>query len=282
MTTKEEHKTLERTGYSIHYFVSGNKDKEALLFIHPAFGDHRCFDKQQDFFSKDYYIISVDLLGHGLSRVGKSSDKIDASADHIDEILKKERKEKAHVIGVSMGSLIAQYFCLKHSDKILSLTVVGGYNINKENKEVEKAQRQEVFKWLFKVLFSMNAFRRYVAKKAVNKPDQQALFYEIAKNYSRKSFSVMSGLGKIIQPRVIPKRNYPLLIMTGEFDLDLSKRQSKQWYLEDKESIFQLLENAGHCANMDQPELFNEKLMIFLKSSRSISKSIKRVNRENI
>ncbi|PKH49894.1 hypothetical protein CXF68_03890 [Tenacibaculum sp. Bg11-29] len=136
-----EHKTLPMGGYKIHYYVSGKQDADLIIFLHPAFSDHRAFDQQIDFFSKKHKVITIGLLEHGLSKSKKSKDKIDVSSNHIKKILEIETVNKAHFVGVSMGSLIAQYFALNHAEKIKSLTVLGGYDIIKENKEVVKAQR---------------------------------------------------------------------------------------------------------------------------------------------
>ena len=263
-----EHKVLEQNGYSIHYFVSGGKHKETIIFLHPAFGDHKCFDKQVDFFSQNYKVITVDLLGHGLSKVGKSSDKMDASAKHINEILEIEKVEKSHIAGVSMGSLIAQYFALNHSDKVLSLTILGGYNINDNNKEVAKSQRNETFKWLFKAIFSMDSFRKYIASVTLIDKVEQARFYESARSYTRKSFRVMSGLGKIISQRDNVQRTCPLLILSGDKDLEFAIKISAKWHENEPESLFFIIEEAGHCANMDNSVRFNEILLDFITNKR--------------
>jgi hypothetical protein len=86
-------------------------------------------------------------------------------------------------------------------NKILSLTALGGYNINKAQREVAKLQQGEMFKWLFKLLFSMDAFRRYTAATAVISTLEQARFYESAKLFTRKSLTVMSGLGRLVADR---------------------------------------------------------------------------------
>jgi pimeloyl-ACP methyl ester carboxylesterase len=190
-----EQKRLNKDAYSVHYFVSGNSKGEAMVFLHPAFGDHRCFDKQVDYFSKQYRVITIDMLGHGLTGVGKSKDKITTTSIHLAEIMEQENIRKAHIVGVSLGSLLAQDFALKYPNKILSLTALGGYNINKAQREVAKLQQGEMFKCLFKLLFSMDAFRRYTAATAVINTLEQARFYESAKLFTRKSLTVMSGLG---------------------------------------------------------------------------------------
>jgi pimeloyl-ACP methyl ester carboxylesterase len=260
-----EHKTIENNGNTIHYYVSGNKTGETIVFLHPAFGDHRCFDKQIDYFSKSYRVITIDMLGHGLTGTGKSKDKITATATHLSEILKAETRENAHIAGVSLGSLLAQDFALNYPDKVLSLTGLGGYNINREQKEVAKAQQKEISKWLFKMIFSMKAFRRYVASVSVCDTIEQAKFYESASLFTRKSFTVMSGLDSIIKERPDTQRKYPLLILAGEKDVKMAIKSAKQWHADNPDSQFYIIEDAGHCANMDNPARFNHLLMEFIR-----------------
>lgn len=263
--TAVEDKVLKRKGYNIHYYTCGDKSKDAIVFLHPAFADHRCFNKQLEYFSRDYHVITIDLLGHGQSKVEKAKDKIDASTDHLIEILEIEGHAKAHIAGVSMGSLIAQQFAFLHPEKVNSLTVLSGYNIHKDDKEIKKAQRKELGKWLFKALFSMDSFRRYVATVSVSDPVEQAHIYEMARSFTRKSFSVMSGLSNILKAREAPKRSYPLLLISGELDIDLSKKKMREWHEEEPESYFYNFMKAGHCVNMDDAQQFNELVMGFCK-----------------
>ncbi|MBW6480413.1 MAG: alpha/beta hydrolase [Bacteroidales bacterium] len=261
-----EQKELTQNGYSIFYYATGDKENELIVFLHPAFADHRCFNKQIDYFSKEFRVVTIDMLGHGLSKVGKAKDKIDFTIHHIDTILKNEGYSKAHFVGVSMGTLIAQYYSLHNPDKVQSMTILGGYDINANNKEISKAQRSENIKWIFKALFSMNSFRRHVSSISVSNPVEQARFYEMASLFTRKSFTVMSGLGNIIKQRDNIAINYPLLILSGDKDIELAKRMSKKWHDNEPTSKFHVIENAGHCANMDNAAEFNRIVMSFIKT----------------
>ncbi len=173
-----KHKTLKINDYEIHYFVSGEKNNSLVLFLHPAFSEHRAFDRQIDFFSKKYRVITIDLIGHGLSKTKKTKDKIDVSFKHINKILEIEGFDSLHIVGVSIGSLSAQYFALNYHEKIKSLTVLGGYDINKKNKEVEKARRSSNFSLVFRALFSMKSFRNKVAEITCKTEKGRDLFYE--------------------------------------------------------------------------------------------------------
>ncbi|HEY9124831.1 MAG TPA: alpha/beta hydrolase [Bacteroidales bacterium] len=263
--TSVEHKVLDQKGYSIHYFISGNKTGELIIFLHPAFADHRSFDNQVSFFSHEYRVITLDMLGHGLSKVGKSKDKIDCTVEHIDSIMKIEGYTKAHIVGVSAGSLLAQYFALQYPQKVLSLTVLGGFNINEKNREISKSQHIEKVELAFKALFSMNSFRKEVSRTNVTSLEEQKKYYEMSSLFTRKSFKAMSGMGKILKNREDVKHEYPLMIMVGEKDINLAHNINNQWHEEDPDAKYCIIEGAGHCANMDNPDEFNKTLLKFLK-----------------
>ncbi len=265
VNTPVVHKQLKLKENTIHYFVSGTDTNNLLIFLHPAFGDHRCFDKQVDFFSKHYKVIAIDLPGHGLSQVGNSEDKIDHAAEYIHSIMKTEGFEKADIAGVSMGSLVAQYFAFKYPAQIKSLSVLGGFSISDGNEEVVKAQRNEGIKWLFKALVSMDAFRRRVATSTVIYPESMVRYFDISQSFTRKSFIAMSGLENILKKREITKKPYPILVMAGDHESELGIKISKLLHHQEAGSELHIIKNAGHCANMDNETEFNSTLLDFLK-----------------
>lgn len=259
-----EHKILFMDGYEIHYYLSGNVNNDLIVFLHPAFSDHRAFDQQIDFFSIDYRVITIDLIGHGLSKANKSKDKIDASSEHIRKILELEGHDRVNFVGVSMGSLIAQYFALQYPDKVKSLTALGGYDINKENKEVEKAQRASNLGLIFRAVFSMNSFRKKTAEITCTTRKGQTLFYETTSFYERKSFLVMQGFQNMIQDRKGIKPKYPTLILTAEFDIEFAKKLANEWHTNLDNSEYFLIKDAGHCANIDKPLEFSRLVKDFI------------------
>ena len=262
------HKTLDQGGYNIHYYVSGEEHDEVIVFLHPAFSDHRAFDPQIDFFSKNYKVITIDLIGHGLSKAKKSKDKIDASPVHIQSIIVQEHADQVHLVGVSMGSLVAQYFAYRYPERIKSLTALGGYNIHTENKEVTRAQGLSNLGLIVRALFSMSSFRNKVAQITCKSEKGQALFYETVCHYERKSFLVMQGFRHIIKTRNDFKPMYPTLVLTGEHDIDLARKMAKEWYTHLNSKEEDLLKDAGHCANLDQPQAFNERVHAFIQGHK--------------
>lgn len=75
----------------------------------------------------------------------------------------------------------------------------------------------------------------------------------------------MSGLTNIIQDREFIQPSYSTLILNGESDIELSITISKKWHSKLENSKFYVIQDAGHCANIDNPNKFNELVNNFIK-----------------
>ena len=265
-TFQEQHKTLNLPTNDIHYFVSGKENKEVIVFLHPAFSNHYAFNEQVAFFAEKYKVITIDLIGHGLSKGLKTTDKIDASAHHISQILAQENIEKAHFVGVSIGGLLAQYTQFMYPQKVESLTILGAYDIHLENPEVGKKQHKMQIGMIMRMFFSLNAFRKKASKISAYKEEGKTLFYHSTQYFERKSLLLMQGLKNVVKNRENMTINCPILLLIGEHDIPLAHKMAEQWHQKIPTIQYQVIKGAGHCANMDKPTVFNEMLLTFLQS----------------
>jgi len=264
MNTLQEKQILQDQ-YSLYYYVQGNPQNEMVIFLHPAFGDHTCFHHQMDAFASEFYVISVDMLGHGKSQVGNANVTIEKTADLVAQIIEQEGHQQAHLVGVSLGSLMSQNIAFKCPQKVKTVTVTGGYSIFGDNSSITKAQGRETIKWMFLVLFSMDRFRRYVVRSTNYVEAEREVFYQAAQHFTRGSLRVMPGMQKVMDktPRILSQ---PLLIIVGEHDLPVIYQNAINWHQNEPDSQFHIIPAAGHCANMDNPLEFNRILSEFLKA----------------
>jgi pimeloyl-ACP methyl ester carboxylesterase len=262
MTTLQENQ-LQKETYSLYYYTQGNPSKEAIVFIHPAYGDHTCFHHQVDVFAENYHVIYVDMPGHGKSQIRGVGVGIDATVTLVAEILTTEGHAQAHLVGVSIGSLMAQAVAHRYPQRVKSVTVTGGYSIFGDNSAISKAQNREIVKAFFLILFWMDGFRRYVVKNTNVVEAEQEFFYQAMQKFTRRSLPVMAGMGKILDktPRTLPQ---PLLIVNGEYDQPIILSNAQDWQKREPNARLQIIPQAGHCANMDNPAAYNQALMTFL------------------
>ena len=247
-------KKLENT--AIHYWINDIKVGSAIIFVHPAFANHTCFDTQLDYF-KDYRVITMDLIGHGKS-IGKGT--IGDTAIYINQIMETEKIDKMNLVGVSIGAVLVQDFANKYPSKVSSLTCIGGYDNNNFDKDLQKGNTKQQIKMMLKGMFSIKAFAEDNKKISAYTNEAQEKFYQMNLGFKKSSFRYFATLHKLVNKYKTQKRDYPLLIGVGEYDNDMAKKASITWHKSEPDSEYMEFSGAGHIVNMDTPEQFNKVL----------------------
>ena len=257
--------TLHYNNYDVAYRKAGDPHNPCIVFLHPAFGDHTIFNEQFDVLAKDYFLIAPDMIGHGLTQPASTTDQLDETIEHVHAILEEHNIKKCHLVGVSLGSLVVQGFAAAYPKRTASVTVVGGYSIHKNNEQLQKTQNKEIFSWIFKLIFNMNGFRKYIARQSSYHQVGYDRMLAASRAYQRKSLRYMPGMGKLFVDRETPMP-YPLLIVYGDHELEIALEHGKQWVKLEPNARLEIIANAGHCANLEQPEAFNTLYRKFLSS----------------
>ena len=133
-------------GASLYYEMKG-AGPETLIFLHGHSLDTRMWDAQFDVFAKKYRCIRMDFRGYGRS----SEQSEDFQFTHMDDVLTlmdSLRIEKAHVVGLSMGSFVAGDLLAIHPERLLSCVMAsGGIHPSKGPSEpmtAEESAKREV------------------------------------------------------------------------------------------------------------------------------------------
>jgi 3-oxoadipate enol-lactonase len=247
------------------YYISGDKEKETILMLHPAFTDHHIFEEQTVYFQKSYRVITLDMPGHGENQVSGTKVTLTEMPEIINQLLLENDIVDCHILSVSMGSLVAQAFADRYPDRVKSIIIVGGYSIHKANERVLKKQRSEGLKWIKYILFSMKKFRAYLTSASCHTEQGRAVFANGVQHFTRKSFAAMAGMNAFFIKKDTPMP-YPLLIVVGEHDLKLIQEAARELHELELHSELVLMPRAGHCANIDAPSEFNHIVDNFLST----------------
>jgi pimeloyl-ACP methyl ester carboxylesterase len=111
------------------FAATGGREFDASLptvvFLHGAGFDHSAWALHTRWFAHHgFTVLAPDLPGHGRSP-GPALPTIAAMADWTAALLKAAGATKAHLIGHSMGSLIALETAARHPDKVSALGLIG-------------------------------------------------------------------------------------------------------------------------------------------------------------
>jgi 3-oxoadipate enol-lactonase len=111
-----------KTGTGTHYNDLGNGPP--IVFIHALGVNSKMWRLQAEAMSRQYRIISYDVRGHGLAPYSGEPVSIWTLADDLLEVMDHLQVEKAAVVGLSMGGMIAQAFAIRHPERVCALGLV--------------------------------------------------------------------------------------------------------------------------------------------------------------
>lgn len=264
------HMSAWHGGHALTYAVAGAAGAELVLLIHPAFGDHACFAPQLDALAAHYRVAAIDLPGHGHAQPPGAMARIVDTADLVAALLAQEGYARAHLVGVSLGALVAQDIAARLPHTVSSLTVVGGYPIFGASPSVQRAQTLALLRSMPLLLFSLDRFRRAVAREAALTPEARELFLRSAQGFRRRSLRAFAGNDALLRPTFQPL-TAPLQIVVGDRERPLLRSVAEEWRRREPGSQIEVIPDAGHCANMDNPGVFNQRLLSFLRCHERVA-----------
>lgn len=247
----------------IVYYKCTCNSTQWVLFLHAAFVDHSMFRHQIEYFQNKFNLIAVDILGHGASIRVQKGNRMGHMSGWLEQILLSEHIDKIHVLGISLGSVLAQDFANHFPHRIQSLACFGGYDINNFDTTLQKGNNSAQIKMMAKAICSINWFAEDNKKISAYTEKAQQEFYEMNRKFQRKSFIYLSDLNKMVNVHKPQKRNYPLLIGCGEHDIPMELTAVRMWKDSEVDCRLIIFNDAGHCVNMDVPNRFNEELENF-------------------
>src|SRR4051795_874114 len=116
------HKAQLATGPTVNYIRRG--EGEPLLLIQGMSGNHLSWGEPfQTDLERDFDLVAYDHRGVGRSSSVTDPFTIADLADDADALMDVLGWDSAHVVGISMGGMVAQELALRHPERIRTLTL---------------------------------------------------------------------------------------------------------------------------------------------------------------
>ena len=242
--------TVDSFGTS--YSLNKINEKNPIVFVHGVGLTKEIWEPQINFF-KNYNTLTYDLLGHGKTPLKKSKVSFEDFSNQLLKLINELNFNKIHLVGFSLGALIARYFASEHSNKLNSLIIHGSiYKRTEEQKRVVK-NRFEVAK-LGKPASKQTALRRWLSEDFSKKnPDIYKKIYSILDKNKRLDFLKCYEIfvNYVDDDAMLKKINVNTLITTGENDVGSTPEMSKNLSKMIRGSKFIEIKKGKHLCSIE-------------------------------
>ncbi|NRP76022.1 3-oxoadipate enol-lactonase 2 [Ensifer psoraleae] len=110
--------------HNLHIALHGNEADPAIVLLHSLGTCADVWEKQVREFSRSHFVICPEFRGHGLSEVSRTPVTIEALTDDIVALLTLLELRSFHLVGISIGGLVAQLVAGRLSDTVQSLLIL--------------------------------------------------------------------------------------------------------------------------------------------------------------
>ena len=247
----------------ININVNINGVGHPLVIIHGIGGDHTQLENEISHLAKEFKTIALDCRGHG------ESDKPDEYSlqDHVRDILgimDHYEIETASLLGVSMGSYIAQGVAIEAPERIdrLILTVPKSNGLtssfqrlmSEHAKELEGLNLHESILALLKYM----TFNPEIMKKHID-------IFE-TKLSPAQFLSANKALSNFDFRNDLPKIQAKTLVISGKYDGLNPPSEGKICASLIPNATFVEMQYSGHAPIYEEPELYMKIIDDFLKN----------------
>ena len=248
---------------------AGKPNNEAMLLLHGIGADHNMWKPQLPVFAENgYYVMVPDLLGHGKSSKVNTLELSDWEAQ-INEVLRHKNVSKCHLVGVSMGGVIAQSYTANNPEKVSKLVLSDTFGELKTIQEKLLGFSQVIGFRIYKLLGSkLLAKGMASAYKAPFAGQAKEYFSQVSLNVdfdqlilARKAINKIDAVGKIDGERI------PTLVLVGDQFGQSFVEINRKIANGIRGSIFMVLKNSMDPSNLVNPDDFNQVVLQFLQIS---------------
>ena len=246
-----------------------------VIFVHEFGADHREWEQQLRFFSREYRCIAYAARGYPPSDV-PADPKLygqDHSADDIAAVLKHLGIARAHVVGLSMGAFATLRFGLRHAQLASALVVAGcgsGSNLAElalwRREQVEKSARLMKEGWRGLAEETGHSPTRIQLKK--KNPRAWEQFMAHLREHSVKGTALTQRRYQGERDPVyhweaqLKEMALPTLIAVGDEDAPCIEPSVFLKRTLPNAGLW-VCPNTGHAINLEEPEAFHREVAAF-------------------
>jgi 3-oxoadipate enol-lactonase len=258
----------EINGAEIFYTDIGEKSATPVVLIHGFPFNSDMWKPQIDPLKTTFRVITYDVRGHGRSEVGDGQYTLEMFVDDLIALLDYLQLEKVVLCGLSMGGYIALRAVERNPERCRAL-ILCDTTCNADSNEA-KLRRAASIKTIKST--GVKPYAEEFPKAALSSQTflKRRDVVEAVRSMIQSNSPIgICGALLALAARTetipcLPKISVPTLILVGEEDKTTPPELSEKMHQLIPNSELQIVSNAAHLSNLENPEEFNNHLLNFL------------------
>lgn len=257
--------TIEIRGLEIAFERRGSGP--ALVLLHGILQDSRSWRPQLDAFTNEYTVVAWDAPGCGRSQDPPATFRMPDYADCLAALIDTLDLGRPHVVGLSLGAVVALELYRRHPAVPKSLVLASAYagwagslpaevveqRLAQALREADLPASEFVPDWIPGLLTGSAAPSLVGEVEAMMSEFHPAGYRAMAR-----------GLAEANLRDMLPRIHVPTLLLYGAVDRRSPLSVAADLHARIPRSSLVVLPGAGHLANLEAPERFTAELRDFL------------------
>jgi len=255
----------EVNGLRIHYLMQGI-EPTVLLLLHGLGSCAEDWPFQFAALSERFTVLACDLRGHGKTDAPPGPYSIEQMAGDVAGLLAALGIDAAHVVGLSLGGLVAQALAIAQPARVRSLVLVNTFA--RLRPQGLRGWAYLLYRALAMAVGGLEAQAEVVARGVFPRPEQEPLRRLLAARLKTNDpaayRAVMRAIMRFDSRRDLARIRVPTLVIAGADDTTVSLAAKKELAAGIAGARLEIVPDSGHATPLDRPRMFNALLREFL------------------
>ena len=231
------------------FYILNQKDNTPIVLIHGVGLNHKIWEPQINSFNNT--VLVYDILGHGNTPLTKSKISFDDFSSQLLNLIDELKFHKIHLVGFSIGSLIARNFATKYDSRLESLTLL--CSVFQRSNEQQKVVNDRFELSKKSRSLSKQSLKRWFTDDYINKnPKIYKKISSILEENNVENFLKVYELFVTHQDdEIFENIKTKTLIMTGENDIGSTPEMSKNLSKIIANSKVKIVSNGKHLCSIE-------------------------------
>ena len=250
----------------LNHVRAGNRQKPLVVLVHAVGLDLTYWGAQIDALGTTYDVIAYDLRGHGASTPTPAGYDLETHAADLAAIIKHAANGAAHVIGLSVGGMIAQTLALSRPDLVRSLALLDTASTFADaGRAAMEARAAATRAGGMQAVLAPTLERWLTPAFAARRPDVvDRVTKTLLAADARVHAAMWDGIAMLDVATRLGEIDKPTLVLVGELDPSTPVAAAEHIAARIRGSRLSVLPDLSHLSPLEGPAVVNEELLRFL------------------